>query len=154
MSIPLILQHITCFSWLNTNISLIDPKLIWSKSVEMNWPQTYRGPSFYVGWRRGLTHPLHRRDRSVDYLIACYTYYYCDRFETTVSPIEGYQSHLSDLVKANLDLMEGRNLCLERTEIKVVACHLTPTLAHRTADWSFEWPPNSHESAEGIMHQY
>ena len=31
-------------------LNLKDPKLVYSKSFEINWQQTYRGSSFHVGW--------------------------------------------------------------------------------------------------------
>ena len=41
------------FYWFDTGFYFKDPGLIKSRSFEMNWPQTYRGLSFYVGWMRG-----------------------------------------------------------------------------------------------------
>ena len=42
------------FCRFDTGISSKDPDLVYSRLFEMNWRQTYRGLSFYVGWMRGM----------------------------------------------------------------------------------------------------
>ena len=41
------------FSWLDTGSSCKDLELVYWRSFEMNWQQTYRGSSLYVGCMRG-----------------------------------------------------------------------------------------------------
>ena len=36
-----------------TQCNFKDPGSVYCKILEMNWPQTYRGSSYYVGWMRG-----------------------------------------------------------------------------------------------------
>ena len=42
------------FCCFDTGIHFEDLKLVQSKSIEMNHPQTYRGSSIYIGWISGM----------------------------------------------------------------------------------------------------
>ena len=83
--------QVTFFNWFDIGISFKDPELLYTRSFEMHWQQTYRESSFYVAFMRG-TLVYDKSPHSLSHLQ--YVLYRCNKVERTNTYILNMNSHL------------------------------------------------------------